>query len=369
MITLFIFVCAGLGFWIGYYSTLTDISLEWLALRAAMIMISTVVFGFIHIIIHEIGHMIAGKIAGYHFLLFRIFNLAVIKEKNQYRFANYSIMGTGGQCLMVPPERVDEPPYRLYLMGGALANGITALLALGLVLFLPDALYLYLFAFVGIVSGVLNLIPFGFTDGQTLKQLKHDPNKQHQLIQELRLTSDFVKGRMFSEIKENELIENPNEPMTEQFNAYTVLLQINKELESENFGHALELIEPLWKQRLDMIKPYQVEIAKEYLFCHLTMETEDTLIQDEIIGDPLFKQYLKANQLESYRLKAAMAFWIDDDLDQADQWIEKAEQSLDHAPTYADKVLNKRLVDVVSQKVREERTNRAEMAGIEEEIV
>ncbi|WP_225742859.1 site-2 protease family protein [Marinilactibacillus sp. Marseille-P9653] len=369
LITLYIAIFAVIGFWIGYHATMTDLDIGWLLIRAGLILISIAVFGFLHIIIHEMGHLIAGKVSGYQFSFFRIANWALVKEQHQYRIAKFSIAGTGGQCLMIPAERDDNPPYRLYLFGGALANFITAAIGLVFVLIGFRSVYLYSFILTGLFTGILNLIPFSITDGNTLKRLKMDPNKRPQLFQQLRLSGDFINGKMYGEIKDHELIENPNEPMTEQFNAYTVLVQINRELEAENFGHALELIEPLWNQRLQMVKPYQMEISRDYLFCHLTMETEDTMIQDEIKEDPLFQQYLKTNQLETYRIKAAMAFWIDKDLNQAENWLEKAEKSLDQAPTYADRALNKKLLDFVEQKVTQERVNRTAMKDVEEELV
>lgn len=369
LITLYIAVCAVIGFWIGYHAAMTDTDIKWLLIRAGLILISIAIFGFLHIVIHEVGHLIAGKVSGYHFSFFRIANWAIVKEQHQYRMAKFSIAGTGGQCLMIPAEGDDNPPYRLYLFGGALANFITAAIGLGIVLMGVQSVYLYSFIFTGIFTGVINLIPFSITDGNTLKRLKMDPNKRPQLFQQLRLSEEFVNGKMYGEIKDHDLIENPNEPMTEQFNAYTVLVRINRELEAENFGHALELIEPLWNQRSQMVKSYQMDISRDYLFCHLTMETEDTMIQDEIKEDPVFKQYLKTSQLETYRIKAAMAFWIDKDLDQAESWLEKAEKSLDQAPTYADKALNKKLLNFVEEKVSQERVNRKAMNDVEEELV
>lgn len=49
-----------------------------------------------------------------------------VKENNQLKFKSLSITGTGGQCLMSPPEMKDgKIPIILYNLGGAILNIVT----------------------------------------------------------------------------------------------------------------------------------------------------------------------------------------------------------------------------------------------------
>lgn len=358
---LFILFSVGLGMWAGYFYASLGTNLE----DILLLILAIFLFFFIHIIVHELGHLIAGKLTGYQFLFFRIMNWAIVKEQGKVRMARFSIAGTAGQCLMVPPENIKSLPYKPYLWGGALANFSAAMIALVLNVIMFDSLYLYTFSIVGFMTGIMNIYPFSYNDGSSIKNLNEDPVKQQQFFQQLELAGAFTSGKEFENIDPNELIVNPNEPMTNQYNIYVMLVKINRELEVENFGHALEMLEPLWQQRTNVIKPYQIEVMREYLFCHLTLDLNETTIQDEILADKVFKEYLKMKQLESYRIQAAISCYVIEDLREAEKWISKARQSLNQAPTYADKALNTKLLNFISQKVEQKKVLQSSKSSLE----
>ena len=86
----------------------------------------------LQIILHETGHLIGGLLTGYKFCSFRIGNLQLQRENGALRFRRLKLAGTGGQCLMTPPEPVGgKIPVMLYNLAGPLMNLLTALLALG----------------------------------------------------------------------------------------------------------------------------------------------------------------------------------------------------------------------------------------------
>ena len=60
--------------------------------------------GFLQIIIHEAGHLVTGLLSGYKFVSFRIFNYTILKTKGKLKIKKFGIAGTGGQCLMTPPD-------------------------------------------------------------------------------------------------------------------------------------------------------------------------------------------------------------------------------------------------------------------------
>ncbi len=72
------------------------------------------------IIIHESGHLVTGLRSGYEFISFRIGSMTWVKENGKLSQKKFNIAGTGGQCLMMPPES-DKPenvPFVLYFLGG-----------------------------------------------------------------------------------------------------------------------------------------------------------------------------------------------------------------------------------------------------------
>lgn len=137
-----------------------DTGLE-LMLMGGLILLA-VLFMFIHIIIHEGGHLVCGLISGWKYLSFRIGSIALVRRDGRLQWKKTTVMGTGGQCLMIPPECEPENcPFFLYLLGGGLANIITGGIAFGIGLLVGGIaeIILVLFAVMGFGLGLSNLFP------------------------------------------------------------------------------------------------------------------------------------------------------------------------------------------------------------------
>ena len=68
-----------------------------------LVVVSALLFSAILLesIIHETGHFIFGKLTGYRFCSFRVQNFMWVKQDGKLRLKRLSLVGTGGQCLMV----------------------------------------------------------------------------------------------------------------------------------------------------------------------------------------------------------------------------------------------------------------------------
>lgn len=119
---------------------------------------------FFHIIVHEAGHLVFGLATGYKFCSFRVGSLIWVKEGGKIRFKRLSLVGTGGQCLMAPPEIKDgKMPLALYNLGGAILNTVV-----GAVFAVLYAVYPYIpflspllimLAAIGFMTAVINGVP------------------------------------------------------------------------------------------------------------------------------------------------------------------------------------------------------------------
>ncbi len=121
-----------------------------------------VLFLYLHIIIHEGGHLVMGLAAGWKYLSFRVANLVLVKQEGKLKWKKTTVVGTGGQCLMIPPECEPEKcPFFLYLLGGGLANIVTAGIAFGIGLLTGGAaqVILNIYAILGFGLGLANLFP------------------------------------------------------------------------------------------------------------------------------------------------------------------------------------------------------------------
>ena len=118
----------------------------------------------LQIVIHEGGHLVFGLATGYRFCSFRIFNLMWVREDGKLRLRRLSIAGTGGQCLMGPPDlNGRQMPVMLYNFGGAIMNVISSIVFGGLALLFPAGsaarTVLLLPAVIGIAFALINGIP------------------------------------------------------------------------------------------------------------------------------------------------------------------------------------------------------------------
>ena len=114
-----------LGFLLGIsgaiYSIKKNLSLGNSFLELGVIFILFAVTFFIHVILHEGGHLIFGLLSNFEFVSFRVGSLTLVKEDNKFLIKKFKIAGTGGQCLMMPStDNYKECPYILYNLGGVI---------------------------------------------------------------------------------------------------------------------------------------------------------------------------------------------------------------------------------------------------------
>ena len=126
----------------GDGSSTSTSSKTYIVLALLMGLASFYVSLLLHIILHEAGHLVCGLVSGYKFVSFSVGSLTLIKEKGKLRVKRYGIVGVGGQCLMSPPEPAGSfYPYKLYYLGGSLANFLASAVFLLLFMLLKDTYF------------------------------------------------------------------------------------------------------------------------------------------------------------------------------------------------------------------------------------
>ena len=116
-----------------YSSIANKFSLQTVA-EILWMLIAVLIAFILHIILHEGGHLVTGLLTGYRFVSFRFLNFTLINKDGRLQWRNFELAGTGGQCLMAPPDKpLEEINTRWYNAGGVLANILIVLLSLVLV--------------------------------------------------------------------------------------------------------------------------------------------------------------------------------------------------------------------------------------------
>lgn len=165
------------------------------------------------ITLHEGGHLVCGLLSGYRFCSFRVGSLMWMRaEDGHLRLRRLRLAGTGGQCLMAPPDMVDgRLPVTLYNFGGALANLLTA--ALALALYGPArrvpllAAFLLFLAVIGGFTAAMNGIPLRLgnidNDGRNALSLGRAPAALRAFWVQMKVAEAQARGLRLREMPED----------------------------------------------------------------------------------------------------------------------------------------------------------------------
>ncbi len=226
---------------------------------------------WLHILLHELGHMVCGLATGYRFLSFRIFRLTIVKEQGKLHLRLLHIPGTAGQCLMAPPTDSSRRPFLWYNLGGCILNLLTGLVALGLIFALPDIpllrLFLACFALAGLFAGLSNGIPMQSNmtcnDGMNTLWMCRDPSCVYSLYTQLRVTEALTEGKRLKEMPEDWFVL----PETDRpFNSLLIAVPVfaaNRQMDLQNFSAAEAQIRALLEE--DSLHP----VHRNLLICDL----------------------------------------------------------------------------------------------------
>lgn len=166
---------------------------------------------FLQIFIHETGHLVFGLLTGYRFLSFRIGSFMWVRENERLKVKRLSIAGTGGQCLLLPPESEDKKiPFVLYHLGGSIFNFVSGALFFILYMVFKNVIYLssflLLLSFLGIAFALLNAIPFKgdlvSNDGHNVGLCARDSNTLHAVCIQMKVVGELSQGIRLKDMPE-----------------------------------------------------------------------------------------------------------------------------------------------------------------------
>lgn len=300
---LFLSLSMGVGLLLGVFSAvfLPETVLEWNVFHFVLGIIFFCLSYFLHILIHELGHLIFGLLTGYSFVSFRVGSFTVIKEDGKFKRKKFHLPGTGGQCLMSPPEYSEKSfPYVIYNLGGVLLNLGASIIALGIIVGIEQlsAFSLVgwqLFFVAGLFTAVTNGIPVKIgglpNDGHNIYSLmKKEENKKAFFIQ-LKMNALMTQGIRIKDIPFEELSVDELNTQTSTLQAAVHILQYNWYLDRLNLEKAQQKLTELLSYMDNYPLFYKQELACEQLFLALVSH-EDSAVIEELYNEEL-KTYIK----------------------------------------------------------------------------
>ena len=303
MIALFLGCSFGVGWFIGSVldPMLEELPPEKFLAGLAGVYVFSILFYFFQIVVHEAGHLLFGLLTGYEFSSFRIGSFMWVKLEGKIRLKRFSLSGTGGQCLMAPPDPVDgKVPYVLYNFGGCIANLVVSVIPLILVLLFWQPTYWYfmvvLWAAIGLFLSLTNGIPMKMqgmpNDGHNALSLGKKPEALRAFWLQMKIMEQISLGKRLRDLPEEWFVPADAEGMKNSMIATIAVLACNRLLDAGKYEQAAELMEHLIKQESGMVEIHKHMLNADRIYCEMVSQNRPEILK-ELYTDEL-KKFLKA---------------------------------------------------------------------------
>ena len=322
MFIIYIIIGAGGGFLLATYINKHDLS--FLELLYAFVWLA---IGYlIGIVAHESGHLVTGLKSGYEFVSFRIGSITWIKENGKLKQKKFNIQGTGGQCIMMPPdiENPEDVPFVLYFLGGGLFNLISAAIFIPVGILMPNfyaSMPAFMFGAASLIQGLINLIPLNLTvpnDGYQILIFCRKKEERTLFYKQLRINGLLYQGYAPSEIPEKmfEFGENRR--------GLSELLRASLCIDKKDFKTAEALVKSAIESG-KLLSIYEYEAKTELLFCKIMNSAPENEINE--LYDKSLKEYIRASgktQIAKHRIMYAYYLLFANDKEAAQKEYETA---------------------------------------------
>lgn len=316
----------------------------------------------IHIILHELGHLVFGLATGYSFVSFRVGSLVVTKEDGRFKVRKFSIPGTAGQCLLMPPEMKDGRfPYVIYNLGGVILNFAVSVVSFFLALSLNPTNYLarislIIFTLGGLIVVITNGIPLKISgvanDAHNVMSMMKDEDARRGFYLQLRVNGLLHQGIRVRDMDKNLFKFKPDSDVTSPLITGLKLMECNWYLDKLDFNGARECLDSLVRHLKDIVPLYRWEINCERIFLELIGDCDKELIDS--LYDKELTKYLKMAKFmpSKKRLLIAYEAYYNKDKTRALEYYEEFLKLYNKYPIKGEAEMELDLVNCVMDEVK-----------------
>ncbi|MBP3672093.1 MAG: hypothetical protein J6J06_09060 [Bacteroidaceae bacterium] len=293
-----------------------------------LISILSLLFSFtLHLLLHEGGHCVAGLLSGYRFVSFRIGNITLLRTNNKLRIKRFSLEGTAGQCLMMPPQKpIDDIPTVLYNLGGVLFNIIFSII--GIIIFILTtsasvASCSIIFAMIGILLALINGIPMKVggvsNDGNNVLYLNKDTKAKEAFVYQLITNALVQDGTRPAELPDEYLSFDTDFDYKDPLAVNWLILSASVLIDRQEYDRAYTLLDHAMQHSKEIMQLFVYEIACELVFTALItghIEQAKELYNKDLAR--YIEQHKNVMSVKQ-RISCAIALYIDKDAEKAQQ--------------------------------------------------
>ena len=330
------------------------------AYRICVMLVFLYLSFFIHIVLHETGHLIFGLMSGYQFSSFRIGTHMLMKENGKLVHRKIKIAGTGGQCLMIPPEMVDGKfPVVLYNLGGSIVNLVVAALMIPVFVAIDKssvfALFVFLFIAMGAITGLSNGIPMRTktvdNDGYNAISLGKSREAMRAFWIQMKTNEQLTKGIRTKDMPE-EWFEVPSDdamknPMVATIGVYAA----SRMMDQHRFEEADKLIDYMLKIETGMVALHRNLLICDQIYLELIGQNRSDRV--EALYTKELKKFMKAMKTfpSVIRLEYAYRLLAEHDPESAAKSMAAFEKVAATYPYPNDINTERELMEIVDDKV------------------
>ncbi|PKM41363.1 MAG: hypothetical protein CVV04_02615 [Firmicutes bacterium HGW-Firmicutes-9] len=335
------------------------------ALVFALVFLIVISALYLQILLHEAGHLVFGLLTGYRFLSFRVGSLMLVREQGKFRLKSFSIAGTGGQCILIPPAwNEHHNPFVLYHLGGAIMNFITGAIFLLLYLFVSlHAIIAALFASLavsGVAIGLMNAVPLNTellsNDGGNVILLRKDPLALRASFRMLEIHSTLAKSTRLKDMPEDWFTLPVDAGLGNQMTNSIEVFAINRLLDQQEIGKALERIRKLFDSGASIHGLHRNMLRIDLIYCML-MQGDAQSAESEL--DDTLRKFMQAmkNFPSILRTQYATALLKDNDAKQAEEILKRFDRIAKKYPYPCDIESERELILAAKQKSLQNQTD------------
>ena len=354
---IYILVCGLIGGVIGVVMGENDVVFDGMTFVGIMVLF--VVVYLLHIVVHEAGHAIFGMLTGYKFLSYRVGSLMWEKGADgKVRLSRFSLAGTGGQCLMSPPDYNDgNYPYVWYNLGGALVNILLGALAGVVVLLFPVGGWwstaLWMLLLVGVITGLLNGLPLPGNklnnDGSNLVAISRSPEARRAFWLQMKCNEQIAWGKRLRDLPEEYFAPYPPEARANAMVLSMEVLAASRRMDAMDFAEAE-------KQMLALVNDEHVPgVYRQLMTFELAwLELVNGCPGDYVakLEDKELKQFAKAmkNYPSILRAQYALALLRDKDAEKAESIRKAFDKMAAQYPHESEIIGERELMELTAKK-------------------
>lgn len=296
-----------------------------------VLLIRIFVVFFISVTIHEVGHLLGGKISGFKFDSLVVGLLYFYKENNKLKFKLNRLTSLNffsGHCFMIPNQGFESFNPFWITLGGVLLNFLTTLLLFIIIenIELNEFLMSWLrpLIIVNFVIGLGNLIPLKFpqqTDGYNMMKSLQSKEYKRGVYVAFILDKELKEGKRFKDFDFDLLFVEPSVKINSFFVAFLVMIYAYHLADKGEHEAAMKEF-----NRFDfklLLYEMRCEVKCEMLYYYLIYNFDVKKCQ-ELYEDEELKDFLQQNKAISKRVLATYTWIVLGEIDKGEQLINEA---------------------------------------------